>query len=647
MTRFPSQAGKVIALATCLIGAALLPARACDHWNPPPKTDTPDESFTDTNGDGIDGMRCGPIFVAGNGNDKNPGTIDRPMRNLNAAILAAAAMTPVRDVYVSSNSTYYGSVMFLPGVNVYGGYDHTNGWSRSSAKAVVQGRSIGAWIPPGGSGLLTIDSLDIRASDIAEAGQHSIGLVADANMLVGFRNCTIRSGFGGSGNFGDNGVAGARGGAGQAGEQGECDSIMPNRGPIGGSGGAGATQGGGGGRGGSDGTSYPAQNGFPGHNGGGSGGGAGGDYGAGGDPGRDGKNGQNGNAGQNGAHGAGGTIWYADGLPGSDGANGYGGGGGGGGGGQDCTWCIRGAGNAGGGGGGGGYLGTAGTAGTAGGSSIGLLVREGLIGLPAGTSIFAGRGGNGGNGGKGGKGGAGGAGGSGGSTCVDEVGRGGNGGNGGKGGDGGHGGGGAGGHSIAVLEEGGAVPAPLSTWIAGLAGLGGTTGPGGNPGLDGVSAAHVRRPSSQPKITLPSINAPIALHGRLIVPMDSPAVLVTPILADPDNPTSYSLTVPSQPEHGGAAAAGDKILYKPHEGYWGYDAIPIRYTDNAHNPPYPVNGYVVVYVTPPPLDRWDAASALRTGAGLRARTPEDARLDVDGDGAITMKDALQILRDAN
>lgn len=634
-------------LAACLLSlfaAASGLAQACDFWNPPPRTDTPDESFTDSNGDGIDGMRCGPIFVAGNGNDRNPGTIDRPMRNLNVAILAAAAMTPVRDVYVSSKSVYYGSVWFLPGVNVYGGYDHTNGWSRSSARAIVYGDAIAAWLAPGGPGLQTIDSLEIRADPSITNGAHSIGLVSDANRWVAFKNCAIRAGNASDGTSGANGTAGAPGSNGKAGADGECDSIMPNRGDFGGAGGAGATAGGNGGRAGSDGTDYPSGDGWSGQPGGGSGGGAGGERGRGGDPGSDGKNGQNGLNGAHGPHGAGGALWYADGKPGVNGTNGFGGGGGGGGGGQICTWCITGAGNSGGGGGGGGYHGTAGGAGTAGGSSIGVLVRGGVLGFNTDTVITAARAGNGGNGGRGGNGGAGGAGARGGKKCPDEVGRGGDGGNGGNGGNGGHGGGGAGGHSIAVLLEDGLTPAGLSTWSGGQAGTRGGSGPGGNPGAAGISAAYREKPAGQPSLPLPGSHRPIALHGRLQVSMDSPAVLVTPLLADPDQPASHTLTVSTQPENGFAAAAGKQILYKPKEGFSGYDAIPIRYEDPTHTPWIAINGYVVVHVLPPPLGLDDARDALRIGGGLRGRASSDERLDINGDGRITLHDAVEILR---
>lgn len=81
------------------LAASVGVARAeCPHLDPPPVVDDPDDAFTDANGDGIDGMACGPIFVAPSGDDRNLGTIDAPMQTLGAAILAARWFSPPRSV---------------------------------------------------------------------------------------------------------------------------------------------------------------------------------------------------------------------------------------------------------------------------------------------------------------------------------------------------------------------------------------------------------------------------------------------------------------------------------------------------------------------------------------------------------------------
>lgn len=106
--------------------------------SPPDQSlDRPDDQYVDSNLDGIDGMRCGPIFVAPSGSDANPGTIESPMRTIGAAIRAARSHTPIRDVYVAEG-TYTGPVVLAEGVNLYGGYDPDSSWTRSlSSRATV------------------------------------------------------------------------------------------------------------------------------------------------------------------------------------------------------------------------------------------------------------------------------------------------------------------------------------------------------------------------------------------------------------------------------------------------------------------------------------------------------------------------------
>jgi hypothetical protein len=131
-----------LATVTCfLLGtlAGLIPARlgragvqaCCDQEAPfDPSADVPDPAHEDSNGDGIDGLRCGPVFVSPGGADSNPGTIDAPMRTIGAATLLARSLAPLRDVYVA-NGDYQETVVLEGGVNLYGGYDAAAGWARS------------------------------------------------------------------------------------------------------------------------------------------------------------------------------------------------------------------------------------------------------------------------------------------------------------------------------------------------------------------------------------------------------------------------------------------------------------------------------------------------------------------------------------
>jgi hypothetical protein len=341
----------------------------CSHLSPPPVTDTPDDGFTDTNSDGIDGMRCGPIFVSPVGDDRNLGSIDAPMKTLGAAILAAKWFSPPRSVYVSSNGSYSETVVFVDGVNVYGGYHHMLAWSRDNAPASVSGGRVAAWVE-GLTSPLNIDRLAITAANNTTAGGLSIGLVSRLNSAsLDLRASEIRGGNVTTGASGGNGTSGAAGNNGAPGGAGDCDANGPGGpGGPGGSSPVGNT-GGAGGRGGS----YGSNSGVSGGTGLGPAGGSGGSGGSGGDPGSPGANGQVGGNGPNGSNGTSGSTFYVAGGNGVNGVNGSGGGGGGGGGGQGCTFCNDGQGNGGGGGGGGGGPGTGGFGGIAGGSSYGLL----------------------------------------------------------------------------------------------------------------------------------------------------------------------------------------------------------------------------------------------------------------------------------
>ena len=56
----------------------------------PGATDLPDLFFVDSNCDGIDGTADNAVFASPTGNDMNPGTKDKPKRQIQAAVVAAA-----------------------------------------------------------------------------------------------------------------------------------------------------------------------------------------------------------------------------------------------------------------------------------------------------------------------------------------------------------------------------------------------------------------------------------------------------------------------------------------------------------------------------------------------------------------------------
>lgn len=464
--------------------------------------DEPDDSFTDSNCDGIDGDVNAAIFVAKTGNDANPGTIDRPVATINAG-LAKAKSAGKKQVYVSAGE-YVGRVKLENGISIYGGYSAADGWKRSEAYTVtIRGNAVqnGRMSAVEGSDITTatiLDRITIRTNNVGGTnGTSNYGLHCSQCSGLWIKNSDIAAGDAGAGAAGAGGATGAKGGGGNPGTPGHVDRDVSATGGAGGTGESTCNlEGGKGGDGG-----YGAAAGGKGEKGqeeteGGNGGLGNRDPGLDGDPGTKGANGAKGDDGDAGA--GGGVVsgfWSgASGGEGDPGTGGKGGGGGGGGGGQgNCVPCFRGTGHGGGGGGAGGCGGTPGFGGTAGGGSFGVFLVNSNGAQLTNNTISSGAGGNGGAGGEGGEGGEGGDGGAG---AVDssfsdpkirkQVGYGGKGGDGGKGGRGGHGGGGAGGPSFAVYRSGSAgVSVAGNDLSPGAGGMGGASL--GRSGADGAA----------------------------------------------------------------------------------------------------------------------------------------------------------------
>ena len=354
--------------------------------------DLPDDTFTDTNCDGIDGDVTRAIFVATSGADTNPGTMATPVATITAAI-AMAQTTGKREVYISAG-VYQGRVTLANGISLYGGYAQTNGWQRSSSSvATISSTSEigGRVVAVDGVDITTattVDRLKIQAGDALSPGGSSYAMYCARCTALTLKNSTLAAGRGAAGTRGPDGMPGANGTHATAGGAGMCDAAGP------GAGGPGGVlmcdgvdvSGGRGGAGGPMGANSGVV-GIVGKNGGGTPGSGG----PGGDPGVMGGRGIAGAAASAGMPGAGGMLgmimsgfWVgAGGANGVAGGHGRGGGGGGGGGGQGCTFCVGGSGNGGGGGGSGGCGGGGGRGGSAGGGIV-RAVPGRLDGCPAG-----------------------------------------------------------------------------------------------------------------------------------------------------------------------------------------------------------------------------------------------------------------------
>jgi hypothetical protein len=455
-------------------------------------SDEPDDTFTDTNCDGVDGDIERAVFVRQDGSDAynglSPGqavaSLERAFAILNDPIVG-----PNRDQVLLATGTYRYSapVVLRSGASLYGGYT-PNFAGRNDTQSSLQSSGETAVVADGLTAPVVLDRLSISVDNRTGESQPAVTLkVRNSGTHLWLRHTTVVAGRGGNGASGSNGNDGRNGDPG-----GDASGAGAGGGgfPGGGSGASGRSQGAG--PGGSNGDANGSAC------GGGGGGGSGGDgLGCGdGDPrnGGNGGRGCDGGAGGDAGGGSGqgalqGLAWFPSrGGDGSPGGAGGGGGGAGAGGGEDCESCpcfggccfciYCGTGRGGGGGGGGGGAGSAGTGGTGGGASIGLLVEGSMVTMEEATVRTLG-GGSGGAGGRGGAGGGGAPGGSGANDSDNTTGEGGDGGPGGNGGRGGHGGGGGGGPSVGVWGVSGAAVVRLGDVAV-------DPGPGG---LGGVSNA--------------------------------------------------------------------------------------------------------------------------------------------------------------
>ncbi|KYF75437.1 hypothetical protein BE20_10560 [Sorangium cellulosum] len=416
---------------------------------------------------------CG-VFVRAQGDDRNPGTRERPVKTLRRAIVLAAGgrrdgEAPTRRVY-ACGETFEEAVVLPSGVDLWGGRSCADGdWSFGGADQLTTIAPGPAGVPvrvlDGGGARSTMFGVRVVAAEgSASDGKSSIGMILSQGAKVRVVESQVHTADGKDGEPGEDAPR-LRAKDGEYGNDGvnactaevatgappvitECDGGIES---IGGQGGDGYVEAGGDG---SPGAPSSAESPVSGE------GGLGADSErcSAGNPGA---------AGEDGWHGAGAsglgsldvTGWV--GVRGADGAPGGIGRGGGGGGGSrsrvDMIQCRAGqprGGAAGGSGGSGGCGGKAGLGGGFGGSSIGIVALGGAeITVEAGT-VVTGRGGHGGAGGTGQLGGAGLKGGQGGLGYGIDMWDACPGGHGGNGGNGGNGGGGLGGHSIGVATVG-------------------------------------------------------------------------------------------------------------------------------------------------------------------------------------------------
>ena len=192
----------------------------------PGAADKPDVSFADTNCDGIDGNELMSIFASPAGNDSNPGTKERPKREIQAAVQAAGTG---RDVLVAAGS--YGPVRLdvaSADVGIYGSYEATS-WARrlASPATTVTGTPEGV-LAVHVTGV-TLQLLTIRGTSSA-AERTAYGIRALDGSSLALEKVVVTAADGTPGVAGVNGRLGANGGNGGGGGKGLCYGVYPGGG---------------------------------------------------------------------------------------------------------------------------------------------------------------------------------------------------------------------------------------------------------------------------------------------------------------------------------------------------------------------------------------------------------------------------------
>jgi hypothetical protein len=472
------------------------------------REDLPDDEFDDINGDGIDGDVNRAIFVAPEGSDENPGSMDEPVRSISHGI--ELAQEQGKDVYVCAATYTEALVIEGQGVDVYGGYNCATGWERGRYPVEVRSPAGPALVVRDVSEPMRVDWVSFTGldADPDTPGESSIAvLVVNADALE-ISHAEIVAG---------DGAAGADGEAGEdasilndstdldgqdapnrvCSDNDPCPDVALGASPTGGRSCAPTSAETWGGRGG-DGANFTLSAGSE---------RAAGEAGLPGMPAApegelDGADGADGDPGDP-ATEAFGTVseeGYLATNSGQDGSPGETGGAGTGGEGGD-SWCEHvmqpsgevcdiyyWVGGGGGAGGPGGCPGGAGRGGGAGGASIALLAINSPVRI-ARSTLSSGSGGDGGRGGPGGSGAAGGPGGAGGMSSVRNIEparlQAQSGGDGGEGGDGGAGGPGAGGPSIALVTAGPEAELIAPDLLFGNGGIGATSDSGDARAVNG------------------------------------------------------------------------------------------------------------------------------------------------------------------
>ncbi|MDQ8047123.1 MAG: DUF1565 domain-containing protein, partial [Patulibacter sp.] len=210
-------AGLVLAATTLVFAAVAPPAFAapdydgdgaittdCRPLDPavhPGAVDRPDATFEDTDCDGVDGTAAQAIWVATTGDDGAVGSLQAPVRTVGHAILAAAAASPKKAVYVEVG-TYTEPIALVSGVSLYGGYLASGARTRDQASIIAGPPGAQDTVTANGAKGVELGLLTILGPTNTAAGASSYAIRAIAGSSLVLTQATVRGGAAGNGNAG-------------------------------------------------------------------------------------------------------------------------------------------------------------------------------------------------------------------------------------------------------------------------------------------------------------------------------------------------------------------------------------------------------------------------------------------------------------
>ena len=119
---------------------------------------SPTSRFVDSNCDGLDGTEKDAIFVSPLGKDDDPGTRQKPKRQIQAAVRRRGRQRR----YVVAAAGSYAHVTTVSGIDLYGGYEQDS-WARKASLVTAIAGSPEAMLAAGARGV-TLQLLSVRGN---------------------------------------------------------------------------------------------------------------------------------------------------------------------------------------------------------------------------------------------------------------------------------------------------------------------------------------------------------------------------------------------------------------------------------------------------------------------------------------------------